>query len=109
MKENGFRHTPLLIAAASKLRARRPSHATVVAYGALFYFGMFQRGGVYDKLRAQLAVTMLNDAVKDIEFYRLQHGRYPATLNEAEPSGSPAPESCVAAGGERSASCSSLA
>jgi hypothetical protein len=58
---------------------------TVIAYGALFYFGMFQRGGIYDKLRAQLAVTMLNDAVKDIEFYKLQHGRYPATLNEAEP------------------------
>ena len=58
---------------------------TVLAYGALFYFGMFQRGGIYDKLGAQLAVTMLNDAVKDIEFYKLQHGRYPATLTEAEP------------------------
>jgi hypothetical protein len=58
---------------------------TVVAYGALFYFGMFQRGGIYDKLRSQLALTMLNDAVKDIEFYKLQHGRYPATVNEAEP------------------------
>ena len=58
---------------------------TLLAYGALFYFGMFQRGGIYDKLRSQLAVTMLNDAVKDIEFYKLQHGRYPATLDEAEP------------------------
>jgi hypothetical protein len=58
---------------------------TVLAYGALFYFGMFQRGGIYDKLRAQLAVTMLNDAVKDVEFYKLQHGQYPAALSEAEP------------------------
>jgi hypothetical protein len=58
---------------------------TVLVYGALFYFGLFQRGGMYDKLRSQLAVTMLNDAVKDIEFYKLQHGRYPATLSEVEP------------------------
>jgi hypothetical protein len=58
---------------------------TVIAYGALFYFGMFQRGGIYDKLRSQLAVTMLNSAVKEIEFYKLQHGRYPASLREAEP------------------------
>jgi hypothetical protein len=58
---------------------------TVSFYSALFYFGMFYRGGVYDKLRAQLAVTMLNDAVKEIEFYKLQHGRYPATLSELDP------------------------
>lgn len=58
---------------------------TILAYGALFYFGMFQRGGIYDKLRSQLAVTMLSSAVKDIEFYKLQHGRYPASLREAEP------------------------
>ncbi len=58
---------------------------TVLIYGALFYFGMFQRGGFYDRLRSQLAVTMLNDAVKDIEFYKLQHGRYPATLSDVEP------------------------
>lgn len=58
---------------------------TVVAYGALFYFGFLQRGGVYDKLRSQLAINQLNSAVKDIEFYKLQHGRYPASLGEAEP------------------------
>jgi hypothetical protein len=58
---------------------------TIIAYGVLFYFGMFQRGGIYDKLRSQLAVTMLNSAVKEIEFYKLQHGRYPASLSEAEP------------------------
>lgn len=58
---------------------------TVVAYGALFYFGMFQRGGVYDNLRAQLAVAMLNDCVKEIEFYKIQHGHYPASLSEVDP------------------------
>ena len=55
---------------------------SVVLYSALFYFGLHQRGGAYDKLREQLAVTMLNNAVKDIEFYKLQHGHYPAALSE---------------------------
>ena len=41
---------------------------TVALYGALFYYGFHQRGGTYDKLREQLAATMLNSAVKDIEF-----------------------------------------
>lgn len=55
---------------------------SVILYSSLFYFGLHQRGGVYDRLREQLAVTMLNNAVKDIEFYKLQHGHYPATLSE---------------------------
>ncbi len=55
---------------------------SVVLYSSLFYFGFYQRGGVYDKMREQLAVTMLNSTVKDIEFYKLQHGHYPAALSE---------------------------
>jgi hypothetical protein len=58
---------------------------TVLVYGALFYFGMFQRGGIYDKLRSQLAVSMLNDSVKEIEFYKTQTGHYPAQLSEVDP------------------------
>jgi hypothetical protein len=58
---------------------------TIIAYGALFYFGLFQRGGIYDMLRSQLAVAALDSAVKDLEFYKLQHGRYPAALSEVEP------------------------
>jgi hypothetical protein len=61
---------------------------TVAIYSALFYFGFHQRGGVYDKLRAELAVTMLNGAVKEIEYYKIQHGHYPASirdLNTKEP------------------------
>lgn len=27
---------------------------SVLVYGALFYFGIFQRGGIFDKLRSQL-------------------------------------------------------
>ena len=42
-------------------------------------------GGIFDKLRSQLAVTMLNDCVKEIEFYRIQHAHYPASLSEVDP------------------------
>jgi hypothetical protein len=55
---------------------------TFILYGGLFYFGMFQRGGVYDQLRAKMAVTMLNSSVKEIEFYKLQHGTYPHSLDD---------------------------
>jgi hypothetical protein len=53
---------------------------SVILYGALFYFGFYHRGGVYDKLRSDMAVTMLNRTVKDLEYYKLQHGHYPAKL-----------------------------
>ena len=57
---------------------------SVVLY-ASFYLSVFhERGGTFDKLRSQMAVTMLNDAVRDIEFYKLQHGRYPTTLREVD-------------------------
>lgn len=58
---------------------------SVVLYGSLFYFGMYQRGGIYDKLRAQMAVTMLNSTVKEIEYYKLQHGSYPKSLEDLKP------------------------
>jgi hypothetical protein len=58
---------------------------TIVIYSALFYFGFFYRGGMFDELRSDLAVSMLNDCVKEIEFYKLQHGHYPASLSEVDP------------------------
>lgn len=57
---------------------------TIILYSALFYFGFYQRGGVYDKLRSQLAVTMLNSAVKELEYYKLQHGHYPRSLRDID-------------------------
>jgi hypothetical protein len=51
-------------------------------YGGLFYFGFVQRGGFYDVLRAQLARTTLNSCVPAIEFYKVQHGNYPESLEE---------------------------
>jgi len=53
---------------------------TIVMYASLFYFGFVQRGGVYDDLRVKLTQTMLNSLVPAIEFYRVQHGQYPESL-----------------------------
>ena len=59
---------------------------TIVLYGALFYFGFVQRGGVYDEMRRQLAVNTLSTLVSEIEFYRLQHGAYPESLEQLQKS-----------------------
>ncbi len=53
---------------------------TVVLYGALFYFGFVQRGGVYDDLRAEMSKTNLTSLVQAIEFYKVQNGTYPTDL-----------------------------
>jgi hypothetical protein len=55
---------------------------TIVLYGSLFYFGFIQRGGAYDKMRGQMAVSMLNGTVREIEFYKMTHGHYPTDLKE---------------------------
>jgi hypothetical protein len=57
---------------------------TVALYAGLFYFGLVKRGGVYDDLRAKLAVTMLNGTVREIEFYKSQTGHYPKRLSELD-------------------------
>ncbi|MEO8998449.1 MAG: hypothetical protein ABI227_03945, partial [Rhodanobacter sp.] len=54
---------------------------SVILYGSLFYFGFMQRGGVYDGLRVQMAQSTIDELVPQIEFYRLQHGSYPASLD----------------------------
>jgi hypothetical protein len=53
---------------------------TIVIYGGLLFFGFVQRGGIYDHLRARLAQGQLYSLVQAVEFYRLQYGRYPDTL-----------------------------
>ncbi|HXC27610.1 MAG TPA: type II secretion system protein GspG [Stellaceae bacterium] len=57
---------------------------TIVLYGALFYFGFVQTGGVYDRLRSQMARPQLDSLVQAIEFYRLQYGGYPDSLQQLE-------------------------
>ena len=53
---------------------------SVILYGSLFYFGFVQRGGIYDDLRATMAHSTINALVPQIEFYRMQHGDYPPSL-----------------------------
>jgi hypothetical protein len=56
-----------------------------ILFSAFLYAALFSSGGVYARLRAGGAVYVLNDAVKEIESYKRQHGRYPASLSEIEP------------------------
>lgn len=53
---------------------------TVILYSALFYFGMVQRGGIYDDLRVKLSESTIVSLVQAIEFYKNQNGKYPESL-----------------------------
>ena len=53
---------------------------TIILYSALGYFGFVQEGGVYDDLRSDLAKSQLTNVVKEIEFYKIQNGSYPESL-----------------------------
>ena len=53
---------------------------SVILFGSLFYFGFVQRGGVYDDLRAQLSKSTITSLVQAIEFYKVQNGQYPESL-----------------------------
>jgi hypothetical protein len=69
----------------SKTLARMGAGGLVLScliYGGLFYFGFVQRGGIYDEMRTQLARRSLNSGVQAIEVYKVQHGRYPESLEE---------------------------
>ena len=57
---------------------------TIVIYGALFFFGFVQTGGIYDRLRGQLAQQQLYTLVQAVEFYRLQYGSYPDSLEQLQ-------------------------
>src|ERR1700720_1002039 len=57
---------------------------TVVLYAGLFYFGFVQDGGIYDRLRGQLAQQQLYTLVQAVEFYRLQYGSYPDSLKQLQ-------------------------
>lgn len=57
---------------------------TVMLYGALFYFGMIYRGGIYDEMRAKLAQQQLGQLVQSIEFYKVTNGDYPTSLQQLQ-------------------------
>ena len=59
---------------------------TIILYGGLFYLGFVQHGGIYDRLRGQLAQQQLYTLVQAVEFYRLQYGSYPDSLKQLQAS-----------------------
>ncbi|WP_436899461.1 type II secretion system protein GspG [Acinetobacter gyllenbergii] len=65
---------------------------SIILYGSLFYFGFVQRGGVYDELRAQSSQIAMTSLVQAIEFYKIENGHYPdslETLGQSLPENSP--------------------
>lgn len=67
--------------------------STIILYGTLAYMGFVQEDGVYDELRSTLAKTQLTSAVQAIEFYKVQNGVYPDSLQTLQKS---LPENSVA-------------
>jgi hypothetical protein len=59
---------------------------TVIPYSALFYFVSMQRGGVFDDLRSKLSESTITSLVQAIEFYKIQNGKYPESLEVLEKS-----------------------
>ena len=53
--------------------------SSVILYGSLYYYGS-KHGGSFDELTIQLAETELTNIVKELEYYKLQHDRYPDSL-----------------------------
>ena len=53
---------------------------TVVLYGTLFYKGFVEKGGIFEDLKIKLAGTQVTNLVKEIEFYKIQNGKYPDDL-----------------------------
>lgn len=60
--------------------------STIILYGALGYMGFVQEDGVYDELRSTLTKTQLTSAVQSIEFYKVQNGAYPDSLQTLQKS-----------------------
>jgi hypothetical protein len=58
---------------------------SIILYGTLFYKGFIEKGGVYDELKVKMAQTQLTDLVKQIEYYKIQNGKYPKDLSVFEP------------------------
>ncbi|MEO6849483.1 MAG: type II secretion system protein GspG, partial [Mucilaginibacter sp.] len=59
---------------------------TVVLYGSLFYAS--QNTDVFKSGFADITQTQINDLVKSIEFYKMQNGSYPDSLQQVENKGS---------------------
>jgi len=61
---------------------------TFIIYRLLFYFGFIHKGGFYDKLKTQMAKTLLDELVKKLEYYKVENYYYPEILNDLVSDGS---------------------
>jgi len=59
---------------------------TIAIYGSLFYFSF--NTDAFRPAFAEAAQTELNDLVKSVEFYKLQNGSYPDSLQQIDTKGS---------------------
>jgi len=55
---------------------------TIFVYGSLFH--AMNHASVFKKAFASIAQQELNSLVKNIEFYKLQHGQYPDSLRQLQ-------------------------
>jgi predicted membrane metal-binding protein len=53
---------------------------TIGIYGSMFYYGFMSKQG--KNAFAQIAQIQLNDLVRDVEFYKLENGKYPENLEQ---------------------------
>lgn len=69
---------------------------TIIFYSALFYAGT--HASIFKKGFIELSQMQLNALVKNIEFYKLQHGQYPESLKQLLSDDKLAPINDVATG-----------
>jgi hypothetical protein len=55
---------------------------TIIVYSLLFYAG--KNANVFKQGFAQISQMQLNSLVKNIEFYKIQHGQYPDRLEQLQ-------------------------
>ncbi len=56
---------------------------TIGFYGAIFYFGFVQEGGIFDELREESVSTYyLPEVINSIESYKIRYGYYPKKLED---------------------------
>jgi hypothetical protein len=53
-------------------------------FSSLYYFGVIQRGGIFDRLSVHMAESELTTIVRELEYYKIQNGRYPDSLKHLD-------------------------
>ncbi len=53
---------------------------TIIFFAVLFYYGTHSKSS--QKAFAKISQTVLNDLVRDIEFYKTENGKYPDSLKQ---------------------------